>query len=145
MDSMYKTWMRHFVIWVASALAAGACPFSLKAQLVRNATPSQAQITGSQQTAAPAATTPAGKPRLSQEIQLTGDQLWTDTGIIVQPGEHVIATATGKVHYADAADDAGPAGLTRGFRTSFVSFPTTLQGAAQSSVVSETPPPRSLF
>jgi hypothetical protein len=113
---VYKSWMRHSVIWVASALAAGACPFYLNAQLVRGETPSQVQSTGSQQTAAPATTPPAGKPRLSQEIQLTGDQLWTDTGITVQPGEHVVATATGKMHYADAADDAGPVGLTRGFK-----------------------------
>ncbi len=104
------------MIWVASAVAAGAFPSSLNAQLIRNVTPSQAPATGSQQTAAPAPTAPAGKARLSQELQLTGDQLWTDTGITVQPGEHVVATATGKVHYADAPDDAGPAGLTRGFK-----------------------------
>jgi hypothetical protein len=113
---MYKNWMRAAMIWVASALAAGACSSCLRAQLLRDGNAVQAQPTSSSQTATPAPTPPTGKRRLSQEIQLTGDQLWTETGITVQPGEHVVATATGKMHYADAADDASPAGLTRGFK-----------------------------
>jgi LssY C-terminus len=113
---MHKNWMREAVVWVASGLATAACPSGGDAQLLRSDSAPQAQSSGSQQTAAPAATPPAGKRRLSQEVQLTGDQLWTETGITVQPGEHVVATVTGKVHYADAADDAGPAGLARGFK-----------------------------
>jgi hypothetical protein len=116
MNPMHKTWMRQAVIWVASALAAGTCPAGLKAQLVRDDAAGQGQSAGSPQTTAPAAKSPAGKPKLSQEIQLTGDQLWTETGINVQPGEHVVAAVTGKVHYADSVDDAGPAGLARGFK-----------------------------
>jgi hypothetical protein len=112
---MHKSWMRESLIWVASALAAGACPACLRAQLVRSDT-AAAQSPSSSQTATPAPTTPTGKRRLSQEIQLSGDQLWTETGITVQPGEHVVATATGKMHYADSATDAGPEGLTRGFK-----------------------------
>jgi hypothetical protein len=108
--------MRQSVIWVASALSAGIFPGHLEAQLVRSDSAPQAQSTTSSQTAAPAQTPPTGKRRLSQEIQVTGDQLWTETGITVQPGEHVVATATGKMHYADSPTDAGPEGLTRGFK-----------------------------
>jgi hypothetical protein len=104
------------MIWVASALSAGIFPGHLEAQLVRSDSAPQAQSATSSQTAAPAQTPPTGKRRLSQEIQLTGDQLWTETGITVQPGEHVVATATGKMHYADSPADAGPEGLTRGFK-----------------------------
>ena len=108
--------MRQSVIWVASALSTGSFPGHLRAQLVRSDSAPQAQSTTSSQTAAPAQTPPTGKRRLSQEVQLTGDQLWTETGITVQPGEHVVATATGKMHYADSPTEAGPEGLTRGFK-----------------------------
>jgi hypothetical protein len=59
---------------------------------------------------------PAGKLRLSQEIQLTGDQLWTDTGIDVQPGEHVVAKASGTLRYTDVEGDNGPEGIGRNFK-----------------------------
>ena len=59
---------------------------------------------------------PAGKHRLSQEIQLTGDQLWVETGITVQPGEHIVASSTGNLRYADAKEDNGPDGIVRGFK-----------------------------
>jgi hypothetical protein len=97
-------------------IVAGICPARLGAQLVRQDVAPQA---ASQPTSAPApaaAQTPTGKRRISQEIQITGDQLWTDTGITIQPGEHVVATSTGKVRYADAKDDTGPEGLARGFK-----------------------------
>src|ERR1700722_17229838 len=115
-DPMHKSWMRQSVIWVASVLSAGIFPAHLEAQLVRSDSAPQAQSTTASQTAAPAQPPPAGQRRLSQEVQLTGDQLWTETGITVQPGEHVVATATGKMHYADSPTDAGPEGLTRGFK-----------------------------
>jgi LssY C-terminus len=78
-------------------------PHGLNAQLVRNDTPS---------TAGPS----LGKQRTSQEVQITGDQLWSDTGIDVQPGEHIVVTATGKLRYADAKEDNGPDGIPRGFK-----------------------------
>jgi LssY C-terminus len=113
---MHQNWMSKAAIWIASALAVGACSFPVNAQLLRSDSAPQAPSAGSQQTATPAATPPVGKRRLSQEIQLTGDQLWTETGITVQPGEHVVATVTGKMHYADSADDAAAGGLARGFK-----------------------------
>ena len=57
-----------------------------------------------------------GKLRISQEVQLTGDQLWSDAGIDLQPGEHLIVSATGKLRYADAQEDNGPDGISRGFK-----------------------------
>lgn len=116
---MRNNLMKTNVLWAACLITAGVCPARLDAQLVRQDVAPQAQQAASAQATAPVAATaqvPTGKRRLSQEVQLTGDQLWTDTGISVQPGEHVVATVTGKVHYADATTDGGPDGLARGFK-----------------------------
>lgn len=56
------------------------------------------------------------KHRLSQELQITGDQTWLDTGIDVQPGEHVVVSASGNLRYPDAKQQNGPEGPPRGFR-----------------------------
>jgi hypothetical protein len=62
--------------------------------------------------------TPArsGKKRLSKEFTLQGDSAWKDTGVDLQPGEHVVVTATGTMRYADAQEGNGPEGLSRGFK-----------------------------
>jgi len=65
-------------------------------------------------TAAPP--TPIAKKRLSKNFTLKGDSDWLDTGIDVAPGEHVVATAKGTMRYADAKEDNGPDGLSRGFK-----------------------------
>jgi LssY C-terminus len=82
--------------------------------------PPQQQLTHPQNTAttrpAPSTTAPTGKKRLSQDFTLKGDSIWTDTGIDLTPGEHVIVTATGKLRYVDAKEDNGPDGLSRGFK-----------------------------
>jgi LssY-like putative type I secretion system component LssY len=89
-------------------LASAAAP--LRAQLVRqDSSPSAPSPEAGKQP-------PPGKRRISQEVQITGDQSWSDTGIDVQPGEHIIVTATGKLRYADAKEDNGPDGITRGFK-----------------------------
>jgi hypothetical protein len=62
------------------------------------------------------ATTPSGKLRVSQEVQLTGDSSWLDTGIDIQAGEHVVATASGNLRYADQQTDTTPTGIARGFK-----------------------------
>jgi hypothetical protein len=90
--------------------AALACPARLAAQLVRQDNP----VTSTSKSDGRAI--PSGKRRLSQEIQITGEQSWSDTGIDVQPGEHIVITATGKLRYADAKEDNGPEGITRGFK-----------------------------
>jgi hypothetical protein len=90
----------------------------LAAQLVREeATPApQQSATPSNQQATAATQTPAGQRRLSQEIQLTGDQLWSDSSIDIQPRERLVITATGNLRYADAKQDNSPDGLARGFK-----------------------------
>jgi LssY C-terminus len=91
---------------------------SFGAQLVREdaalrtqQTPLQASTTDSAATSSP-----AGKPRVSQEVQLSGETTWVDTGIDVQPGEHIVATATGTLRYADQQTDTTAAGIARGFK-----------------------------
>lgn len=76
-------------------------------QLSKSAAPEQSSTTP---------TTPAGKKRLSKDFTLKGDSLWTDTGVDLQPGEHVVITAKGTFRYADAKSDNGPDGLSRGFK-----------------------------
>jgi hypothetical protein len=98
-------------------LVSGALPSPLPAQLIRENTAPPPQVSAKQDTQNAASTqTPKGKMRLSQEVQVTGQESWSDTGIDVQAGEHVLVTATGKLRYADAKDDNGPDGLPRGFK-----------------------------
>src|SRR6266851_4808295 len=105
-----------FSLLALVATSVAAAP--LRAQLVREDQPSQApqgkEIAQKQEAAAEQP--PAGKRRISQEIQLTGEQLWSDTGIDVQPGEHIVVAASGKMRYADAKEDNGPEGIPRGFK-----------------------------
>ena len=100
------------------SLVAAAYPHSLHAQLVReNTAPPQQKVLPKpdlQNSSSPQ--TPPGKKRLSQEVQLTGEESWIDTSIDIQAGERVLITATGKLRYADAKDENGPDGLPRGFR-----------------------------
>jgi hypothetical protein len=111
---MHKISRRKIAVSAAFLLAAAVLPPRLAAQLVPDANPAPAQPKSSAQTSSPSQT-PSGKRRLSQEIQLAGDQLWSDTGIDVQAGEHLVVTATGTLRYSDAPDDNGPEGRTRGF------------------------------
>jgi hypothetical protein len=98
-------------------LIAATLPNLLHAQLVRVDTPPPQQASAKPDSQNPASTQiPPGKKRLSQEVQLTGEESWIDASIDVQPGEHVLITATGKLRYADAKDDNGPEGLPRGFK-----------------------------
>ncbi len=100
------------------SLIAVAFPHALRAQLVRETpAPPQQQAPAKQdsQNAAPTQA-PPGKKRLSQEVQLTGEESWIDTGIDIQAGEHALITASGKLRYADAKEDNGPDGLPRSFK-----------------------------
>ena len=92
-----------------------ACPGTVCAQLVREGATTPGQQTTTAQNSAKTQTS-LGKKRVSQEIQLTGDAYWMETGIDVQPGEHVVITAAGKLRYSDAKEDNGPDGLARGYR-----------------------------
>jgi hypothetical protein len=63
-----------------------------------------------------AAARQAAQPRISQELQLTGDQNWADTSIDLRPGEHVIVSASGSMRYTDQDADTSPAGIARNFK-----------------------------
>jgi LssY C-terminus len=99
--------MRKVALWALPLIVLFPCPKPLGAQLVQDAQPNPKQAV------APA---PPGKRRVSQEIQITGEQFWSDTGIDVQPGEHIVMNATGTLRYADAQSENGPDGITRGFK-----------------------------
>ena len=64
----------------------------------------------------PAQSAPSTKKILSKNFTLEGAKVWTDTGITLEPGQHIVVTAEGKLHYADAKSEAGPEGLTRNFK-----------------------------
>src|ERR1700738_5481056 len=102
---------RRLLLLGASAVALlTSSPWALRAQLVRkdNSPPAHLPAASKQ--------TPSGKRRVAQEVQITGEQSWSDTGIDVQPGEHIVVTATGKLRYADAKEENGPDGIARGFK-----------------------------
>jgi hypothetical protein len=101
---------RPLLLWSAAVALLASSAEPLRAQLVRQDTSSPAQSPEARKQP------PAGNRRISQEVQITGDQFWSDTGIDVQPGEHIVVTATGKLRYADAKEDNGPDGITRGFK-----------------------------
>lgn len=116
---MSANWMSRAIIWVASlSVFAGASNIA-NAQLLRSDAAPQASTAApatAGQSATPTATVPTGKRRVSQDVTVSGDQTWVDTGIAVQPGEHIIATVTGKMHYSDSQTDADATGLARGFK-----------------------------
>jgi LssY C-terminus len=102
-----------FPILVLSGVAFASRPAC--AQLVGDTPPAQ-QLGNSPAQPTQSSAKPTGKKRLSKDFTLKGDSLWTDTGIDLQPDEHVVITAKGTVRYADAKSDNGPDGLIRGFK-----------------------------
>src|SRR5258707_8283455 len=114
---MIRPLMRILQSILGCLLVSVAHPSPVCAQLVREGTaqtPQQVPAKPDLQNPA-SAQTPKGKKRLSQEVQLSDEQSWIDTGIDVQAGEHVLVTATGKLRYVDAKEDNGPDGIPRGF------------------------------
>ncbi len=109
---------RKAVLFLGVGALAGAPQSTLDAQLIREDAALGAQHFSAQALvqASASASAPAGKLRTSQEVQLSGDSSWVDTGVVVQPGEHVVATATGSLRYADQQTDTTPAGMARGFK-----------------------------
>ena len=41
---------------------------------------------------------------------------WTDTELLLKPGQHIVVTATGTLTYSGAKASSGPDGLSRGFK-----------------------------
>ncbi len=116
--TMLTPLMKKIALLLGFSLVAAFLPSCIAAQLVRENPTPPPQQTSSKQVAqnSSALPVPSGKKRLSQEIQLTGEESWLDTTIDIQAGEHVLITATGKLRYFDAKDDSGPEGLARGFK-----------------------------
>lgn len=115
MRSLFKN---ELALIIGACVLSGLRPVALDAQLVREVVVAQTQPCSAQAPAQdlPAASLPSGKLRTSQEVQLTGDSTWLDTGIDVQAGEHVVVTTTGSLRYADQQTDTAPAGIARGFK-----------------------------
>ncbi|HKX00484.1 MAG TPA: LssY C-terminal domain-containing protein [Bryobacteraceae bacterium] len=63
-----------------------------------------------------------GASEAPKQIDISGSQQWTDTGIDVHPGETVKITATGAVHFP-AAKENGPEGLPRAWLDLLRVFP----------------------
>src|SRR5262245_56386008 len=91
-------------------------PSPARAQLVGDTAPPKLANSAASEQPSAAPSKPAGKKLLAKDFTLTGDSLWTDTGIDLQPGEQVVITAKGTFRYADAKTDNGPEGLSRGFK-----------------------------
>jgi hypothetical protein len=110
--------MKKVLLLLGVSLAVAIICSPLSAQLVReNPAASSQPLQPKQSAQNPAsAQTPSGQLRISQEIQITGESTWTDTGIDVNAGEYVLLTATGALRYADAKADNTPDGLARGFK-----------------------------
>jgi len=124
--------LRMAVLWVWVALCVAIYFPNLHAQLVRDDLSSNKQAPAATAAApTPGVQTSPGKSRLSQELQITGEQLWSDSGIDVKPGEHVVITASGKLRYADAQEDNGPDGQARSFKDllRILPFPNGGRGA----------------
>ena len=52
----------------------------------------------------------------TKNFTLDGGKVWTDTGILLKPGQRVVVTAEGSLRYSDAKEDNGPEGLSRNFK-----------------------------
>ncbi|MBS1839233.1 MAG: LssY C-terminal domain-containing protein [Acidobacteria bacterium] len=122
--------LRLLLAFVLPALWLGSVA---RAQLVGDpGTPPVATQMDSSKSQATAAT-PSGKKRLSKDFTLKGDSHWTDTNIDLQPGEHVMVTATGSMRYADAKEENGPEGVSRGFKDLLRQLP--FNGAGRGAVI----------
>jgi hypothetical protein len=118
LDLMSSLFTKQVALLLGVGALAGILPSSLDAQLPREDAAPTTQHFAAQPVAqaSTAASTPSGKLLTSQEVQLSGDSSWVDTGIVVQAGEHVVATATGSLRYTGQQTDTTPAGMARGFK-----------------------------
>src|ERR1700730_123159 len=70
---------------------------------------------------------PAQKPQTSKEMDVTGNQPWTDTGVDLQPGQTVTIAAIGKLQYMDGSSP-GPQGVARSWRDLIRAMPVYSAG-----------------
>src|SRR5215471_20071626 len=112
---MRKPFLQTIALSAPSLIAALSLSLAVPAPLTPQENGPKAQELRSKRDPSTTAASRA-KVRISQEVQLTGDQVWSDAGIDLQPGERLIVSATGKLRYADAKEDNGPDGIPRGFK-----------------------------
>jgi hypothetical protein len=70
---------------------------------------------------------PTQKPLTSKEMDVTGNQPWTDTGVDLQPGQTVTIAAIGKLQYMDGSSP-GPEGVARSWRDLIRAMPVNSAG-----------------
>ncbi len=124
---MKRTRSFPFLLLFSVFLTSLSVPGRLAAQSTNSAEPPLAQKSS--------ASTPSTNQLLSKSFTLEGGKVWTDTGISLEPGQRVIVTAEGKLHYADAKADNGPEGLARGFMDLIRILP--FNGAGRGAVIGE--------
>jgi hypothetical protein len=71
----------------------------------------------------PSTTAPAN----TQEMDISGGKLWTDTGLDVAPGQSLTIAATGTLQFSDG-NSAGPAGASRSWKDLLRSMPVNSAG-----------------
>jgi len=118
------------------ALSMASLPLALDAQFLSGqawwpSLDSAAHLSSEQDSSA--ASAPSARRLVSQEVQLSGDSSWVDTGLDVHTGEHLVATATGVLRYADQQTDTAPAGMARGFKDLLRILP--FNGAGRGAVI----------
>src|SRR4051794_13377847 len=63
----------------------------------------------------------------SRPFDVTGEKLWTDTGIEVKAGDMLRITSTGQLQYV-GAEPCGPGGLQRGWTDLIRQLPINSEG-----------------
>lgn len=114
--------MRGFGGFVSGAFCFVVLLAPARAQLVGDdAAPKGQQVNDSsdapaEHAASGASSASAGKAVQTKTFTLDGGKVWTDTGITLQPGQKISVSSEGSLRYADAKEDNGPEGMTRGFK-----------------------------
>lgn len=75
----------------------------------------------------PTQTSPAAGSTSTREVEVPGNQPWTDTGVDLQPGQALTITASGKLSYLDG-NAPGPEGLGRSWRDLLRALPVNSAG-----------------
>jgi LssY C-terminus len=70
---------------------------------------------------------PAQTSQTSKELEVTGNQPWTDTGVDLKPGQTLTITATGSLQYMDGTSP-GPQGVARSWRDLIRAMPVNSAG-----------------
>jgi hypothetical protein len=70
---------------------------------------------------------PAHAPQTKKELDVPGNQPWTDTGVDLHPGQTVTITATGNLQYMDG-NTPGPQGTARSWKDLVRAMPVNTAG-----------------